>query len=63
MEIVTISALFLTILGNALNLLHIDSRLQPYYPHAVQHPFPTAGRFLVYLDAWRREGLPLTSGA
>jgi len=30
-EIVTISALFLTILGNALNLLHIDSRLQPVF--------------------------------
>lgn len=30
-EIVAISALFLTILGNALNLLHIDSRLQPVF--------------------------------
>jgi len=30
-EIVTISAFFLTILGNALNLLHIDSRLQPVF--------------------------------
>ncbi|WFU30127.1 ABC transporter permease [Bradyrhizobium brasilense] len=30
-EIVTISALFLTILGNALNLLHVDSRLQPVF--------------------------------
>jgi len=30
-ELVTISALFLTILGNALNLLHIDSRLQPVF--------------------------------
>ena len=30
-EIVIISALFLTILGNALNLLHIDSRLQPVF--------------------------------
>jgi ribose transport system permease protein len=30
-ETVTISALFLTILGNALNLLHIDSRLQPVF--------------------------------
>ena len=30
-EIVTISALFLTILGNALNLLNIDSRLQPVF--------------------------------
>jgi len=28
-EIVAISALFLTILSNALNLLHIDSRIQP----------------------------------
>lgn len=28
-EIVAISALFLTILGNVLNLLHVDSRLQP----------------------------------
>jgi len=31
LEIVTISALFLTILGNALNILHIDSRLQPVF--------------------------------
>ncbi|GAB4064525.1 ABC transporter permease [Ancylobacter sonchi] len=30
-EIVAVSALFLTILGNALNLLHIDSRLQPVF--------------------------------
>nr|WP_233475538.1 ABC transporter permease [Bradyrhizobium brasilense] len=30
-EIVAISALFLTILGNALNLLHVDSRLQPVF--------------------------------
>jgi ribose transport system permease protein len=30
-EIVAISALFLTILGNALNLLHVDSRLQPLF--------------------------------
>jgi ribose transport system permease protein len=30
-EIVTVSALFLTILGNALNLLQIDSRLQPVF--------------------------------
>ncbi len=30
-EIVAIAALFLTILGNALNLLHIDSRLQPIF--------------------------------
>lgn len=30
-EIVTVSALFLTILGNALNLLRIDSRLQPVF--------------------------------
>jgi ribose transport system permease protein len=30
-EVVAISALFLTILGNALNLLHIDSRLQPVF--------------------------------
>ncbi|MBW5435767.1 ABC transporter permease [Bradyrhizobium canariense] len=30
-EIVAISALFLTILGNALNLLHVDSRLQPIF--------------------------------
>lgn len=30
-EIVALSALFLTILGNALNLLHIDSRLQPVF--------------------------------
>jgi ribose transport system permease protein len=30
-EIVTVSALFLTILGNALNLLHINSRLQPVF--------------------------------
>jgi ribose transport system permease protein len=28
-EIVALSALFLTILSNALNLLHIDSRIQP----------------------------------
>ncbi|WBL81506.1 ABC transporter permease [Bradyrhizobium xenonodulans] len=30
-EIVAVSALFLTILGNALNLLHVDSRLQPVF--------------------------------
>lgn len=30
-EVVAISALFLTILGNALNLLHVDSRLQPVF--------------------------------
>ena len=30
-EIVASSALFLTILGNALNLLHVDSRLQPVF--------------------------------
>lgn len=30
-EIVAVSALFLTILTNALNLLHIDSRLQPVF--------------------------------
>lgn len=30
-EIVTVSALFLIILGNALNLLHINSRLQPVF--------------------------------
>jgi ribose transport system permease protein len=30
-EIVAISALFLTVLGNALNLLHVDSRLQPVF--------------------------------
>jgi ribose transport system permease protein len=30
-EIVAVSALFLTILGNVLNLLHIDSRLQPVF--------------------------------
>ena len=30
-EVVTASALFLTILGNALNLLRIDSRLQPVF--------------------------------
>lgn len=30
-EIVVVSALFLTILGNALNLLHVDSRLQPVF--------------------------------
>ncbi|WFU38108.1 ABC transporter permease [Bradyrhizobium sp. CB82] len=30
-EIVAISALFLTILANALNLLHVDSRLQPVF--------------------------------
>jgi ribose transport system permease protein len=30
-EIVTVSALFLTILSNALNLLQIDSRLQPVF--------------------------------
>jgi ribose transport system permease protein len=34
-EIVAISALFLTILGNALNLLHIDSRLQPVFLGAI----------------------------
>ncbi|MCE7029441.1 ABC transporter permease [Jiella avicenniae] len=30
-EIVAVAALFLTILGNALNLLHIDSRIQPIF--------------------------------
>jgi ribose transport system permease protein len=30
-EVVAISALFLTILANALNLLHVDSRLQPVF--------------------------------
>lgn len=30
-EVVAVAALFLTILGNALNLLHIDSRLQPIF--------------------------------
>ncbi|MCK0198179.1 ABC transporter permease [Ancylobacter sp. 6x-1] len=34
-EIVALSALFLTILGNALNLLHIDSRLQPVFLGAI----------------------------
>lgn len=34
-EIVAVSALFLTILGNALNLLHIDSRLQPVFLGAI----------------------------
>ncbi|MAU98744.1 MAG: ABC transporter permease [Fulvimarina sp.] len=30
-EVVAVAALFLTILGNALNLLHIDSRIQPIF--------------------------------
>jgi ribose transport system permease protein len=34
-EIVAISALFLTILGNVLNLLHVDSRLQPVFLGAI----------------------------
>ncbi len=34
-EMVALAALFLTILGNALNLLHVDARLQPVFLGAI----------------------------